>query len=218
MPHGDRDHFVYVWERFVNGRRVGRGIQVEHVTAAPGANEFEVALSEDGTLAGRVRARDDESALSLLSEEDLAGGLRLSYDPPLRQLGLPLVIGEQSATSTTTITRLSDGEVLGTVPVTQVVRVSAMAAVNWMNSGPRPAVLLRTVRTVQFPEGGKELSTDMLLVEGIGEVRSEGKASDMPLLRRQLVCAWIDGRSFGDCSKLNEIWEEPNHAGSSDLP
>lgn len=216
-PHADRDHFVYVWERFINGRRIGRGIQVEHVTALPAAGEFEVALSENGILSGRLRVRDDQHALLLLDEEDVGAGLRVTYDPPLPQLAVPLHAGEQRANATATLTLLSDGEAITAAPVTQVVRASAAPDVRWFGGPARRAIMVRTTRTLQLPEGPRELSSDMLLVEGIGEVRSQGTASDMPVLRRQLACAFIGGRPLGDCSKLNEVWEEPNGAGSSDV-
>ena len=46
VPHGDRDHFVYVVERAAGAGAAA--VQVEHVTALDERGEFEVTLSENG--------------------------------------------------------------------------------------------------------------------------------------------------------------------------
>jgi hypothetical protein len=76
---------------------------------------------------------------------------------------------------------------------------------------------VRTVRTLQSPEGTLELSTTMVLVPGIGEVLSDGLASGTPPTHRELVCAIIGGRTIGDCRNLNVILKESTDAGSTDL-
>src|SRR5262245_35291476 len=69
MPHGDRDHFVYIWQKVSNGERLAEGVQVEHVQSSPERDEFEVVLSEDGVPAGRLRMRDDGQQIALLDED-----------------------------------------------------------------------------------------------------------------------------------------------------
>ncbi len=65
-------------------------------------------------------------------------------------------------------------------------------------------VVLRTVRSLQFPEGTVELNTTLLLVPGIGEVSSDGSASGAPAVHRTLACATIGGRRVGDCRNLGK--------------
>ena len=82
VPHADGDHLVYLWRRAAEGGGVDAGIQVERVTAASPAGEFEITTSEDGMAIGRTRLRDDGHALLLLGE-DFGPGERVRYDPPL---------------------------------------------------------------------------------------------------------------------------------------
>jgi hypothetical protein len=203
VPHADRDHFVYVWQRSDNGRLVGTGIQVEHVTAL-GGGEFEVLLSEDGMALGRTRLRDTSDALMLVSEDELTQGLRLAYDPPLTQLVVPLFAGEQRTSASATMTRLADGQVVGVFPVEQVINVRAGGAVNSPLGTFARSTVVQEVRTLQIPDGSTELTTTTVLVPSIGEISSVGSASGAPPLRRELACAIIGGRRVGDCTHLNQ--------------
>src|ERR1041385_8651260 len=63
VPHADGDHFVYVFRRAFEGRFVDAGVQVEHVSAMHEADQFEVALSENGVGTGRVHLRDTGTAI-----------------------------------------------------------------------------------------------------------------------------------------------------------
>jgi hypothetical protein len=203
VPHADRDHFVYVWQRFDDGQLLGSGIQVEHVTAL-GGGEFEVLLSEDGVAVGRTRLRDTGDALMLVSEDDLTKGLRLAYDPPLTQLVVPLFSGERRASASVTLTRLEDGQVVAVFPAEQVINVEPGHAVHSaLGKFPR-SIVVQEVRTLQIPEGSATLKTAAVLVPGIGEISSVGSASGAPPLRRELACALIGGRRVGDCTHLDQ--------------
>jgi hypothetical protein len=216
LPHSDGDHLVYIWQRRVDGRPVAAGIQVEHVSGL-GGGEFEVALSEDGVATGRVLIRDDAKALLILSEDDFARGLRLSYAPPLPYLEMPLVAGERHVTATATATQLATGESVGSVQVTQTVQASATSPVHSeLGTYERP-VLLRTTRRLETAEGALELTTAMILAPGVGEIRSDGSASGAPAMHRELACATIGGHHLGDCRTLNVRVKELQRAGSTDV-
>ncbi|MFI5364113.1 MAG: hypothetical protein ACHQ4J_00675 [Candidatus Binatia bacterium] len=215
-PHADGDHFVYIWERFADGQRLGEGIEVEHVSAT-GGGEFEVTVSEDGQPAGRLRVRDDGHALLLLSEDDLSRNMRLSYDPPLPQLTAPLLAAEQRSEATATVSRLADGHAVGTVRVTQITQARAAQDVHSSLGEYKRGVLMHVVRTLYFSEGATELQSSMMLVPGIGEVRSEGAASGAPVLRRALACALIGGHSVGNCQTLQQRLEKLHDAGPTDV-
>jgi hypothetical protein len=203
VPHADRDHFVYLWQRFDNGQLLGRGIQVEHVTAV-GGGEFDVLLSEDGMGVGRTRLRDTGDALMLVSEDDLTTGLRLTYDPPLTQLVVPLFAGEQRVSGSATLTRLKDKQVVAVFPVEQVINVEPGHTVrSALGNFPR-SIVVQEARTLQIPDGATALETTTVLVPGIGEISSVGSASGAPSLRRELACALIGGRRVGDCTHLNQ--------------
>jgi len=214
MPHADRDHFVYIWERTMDGQRVAAGMQVEHLTLV-GNGEFDVTVSEDGSAIGHTRFRDDGQALLLLAE-DLGQNLRLSYDPPLPQVVVPLLAGEQRAASTATVTQVSDGKQVGTMQVVQVMRASRAPALRSLLGTFDHPVLLETQRTLQTPEGAIELRTAAIVVAGIGEVRSSGTATGAPTVHRELACAILSGHSYGDCHSLAERIEELNDAGPTD--
>jgi hypothetical protein len=201
VPHADRDHFVYLWQRLDGKQLLGNGIQVEHVTAV-GGGEFDVLLSEDGMAVGRTRLRDTGDALMLVSEDDLTKGLRLSYDPPLTQLAVPLFAGEQRASGSATLTRLEDKQVVAVFPVEQVINVEPGHAIrSALGNFPR-SIVVQEARTLQIPDGPTALETTTVLVPGIGEISSVGSASDTPSLRRELACAIIGGRRVGDCTRL----------------
>jgi hypothetical protein len=214
VPHADGDHLVYLWSRPDERGGVDAGIQVERVTAAGPAGEFEVTTSEDGIAVARSWLRDDGHALLLLSE-DFGPGERLRYVPPLLQLEMPLVPGERRAAATAEVTRRGDDEHPGSLQVTQVVRVSAAAAVHTALGDFSDAVSVQTVRSVHTPEGIIELSSSMVLVPGIGEVVADGQASGAAPLHRELACARISGRSIGDCHNLIARVEQLRQPGPS---
>jgi hypothetical protein len=209
-PHANGDHFVYVWKQ-VSGGVVRAGIHVEHFTSLDNG-EFDVTLSEDGALIGHTRFRDDGHALLLVSET-FGRNLRLSYDPPLPQLHIPLYPGETRATATVTVSALDDDKHLDTLPVTQVLQASPAPAVHVPLGDYTHGVQVRTVRTLQFPEGPVELSSTALLVPGIGEIRSQGAATGASPLVRELACATIGGRHIGTCRTLREQVEQLERAG-----
>jgi hypothetical protein len=215
-PHADGDHFVYVWKQVLDDGAVRAGIHVEHLTALDNG-DFEVTLSEDGAVIGYTRFRDDGHALLLLSET-LGRNVRLSYDPPLPQLDTPLYAGETRSTATVTVNNLKDDKLLDTLQVTQVVETRAATSVHTSLGDYPHGVQVRTVRTLQFPDGPVELSSTAVLVPGIGEIRSEGAATGAAPLVRELACATIDGRHLGDCHTLRERVEELERAGSTNVP
>ena len=63
-------------------------------------------------------------------------------------------------------------------------------------------VQLQTERTLQTLEGPQKLTSTMVLVPGIGEVKSEGSVNGMMAMRRTLACAIIANRPIGDCRTL----------------
>jgi hypothetical protein len=214
-PHADGDHFVYVWKQVVNGGIVRAGIQVEHLTSI-GNGEFEVTLSEDGAVIGHTRFRDDGHALLLMSET-LGHGLRLSYDPPLPQLEVPLYAGATRATATATVSAVDTDTQLDTFPVMQLVEASSAPRLQVQLGDYTNGVQIHTVRTLQFPKGPLEVSSTAVLVPGFGEMRSEGMATGVPRLVRELACATIGGRAIGNCRTLRQRVEELERAGSTDV-
>ncbi len=216
LPHQDRDHFVYLWRQVVGGRQVA-GIHVEHLTALNDSGEFDVTLSENGAVIGHTRFRDDGRALLLVSET-LGRNLQLSYDPPLPQIEVPLFPGETRAAATAVVSGAADSARTEGLEVTQVVEAAAAPAVRTALGTYERAVRVRTVRTLQFARGPVELRTTSVLVPGIGEIRSEGKASGAPALYRELACATIGGRHIGNCRNLKERIEEWERAGPTDAP
>lgn len=216
VPHSDSDHFVFVWERNANGQPIGNGIQVEHVTAIEGG-DFEITLSENATGVGRVRIRDVGKTIVLLSEDDLTRGVRLQYDPPLPYLEGPVVAGEQRATSQATITALSDGSPVGALRVAQVIHVRSAGAVRSRLGTFDHAVAVDTARTLQGPGGDLEMRTAMVLVPGVGEIRSDGSVPGEPALHRELACALIGGHPIGDCRHVKQTLQEFEGAGPTDV-
>jgi hypothetical protein len=216
-PHRDGDHFVFIWQRIADGKAVSVGIQVEHVTAIEGG-DFEITLSENAVGVGRVRIRDVDKGIVLLSEDDLTRGVRLQYDPPLPYLKGPVVAGEQHATSEARITALRDGSAVGALRVVQVIQVRPAGTVRSRLGVFGHAVAVDTARTLQGPGGDLEMRTAMLVVPGLGEIRSDGIVADEPALHRELACAFIGGRPVGDCHHLNQALQELENAGPTDVP
>ena len=202
VPHGDRDHFVFKWERLIDGVAVASGLQVEHVGALAAAGEFEVTLSEDGLASGRVRIRSDGKSMVVVSEDDLTRGVRITYKPPLPYVDVPLNSGQRQATVDANVTGIDDDQALGVLKVTQHQEFAAAAPTqSALGSHPNPI----SVRTTRRLEGGGEtieITTQLLLVPGLGELRSESTAMQAPRLRRELACAIVGGRAIGDCQKL----------------
>jgi hypothetical protein len=217
LPHADRDHFVFVWERMQGDQRLSAGIQVEHVSALEADRVFEVLLSEDGLASGRVRVLDEGNRIAVLGEDDLMRGLRYTYSPPLPQLQVPLFPGEKHHSSIVEVTRLADESQLGSFAVAQTVRV-ARAPSGRTRLGPyEGAVAVDVRRTINYPDKPLEVRSSFVLVPGIGEVRSRGYASDEPTMRRELACAIVGGQSVGDCRNLLDWLAEMDDAGSTDV-
>ena len=206
LPHGDRDHLVYVWRKLDARQSLG-GVQVQHFTVVRDG-EFEVTLSENGVALGRMRYTDDGTTLALRYEEDLTRGFRLSYDPPLTQLHVPLLAGRTESSSSATITRLADGLTIGTMPVTQVVTFAPGRSVRSRVGTYGHTVVLQMVRTLQTPARSEELKAETILVPGVGEIQSTASTPETTLVRRQLACAIIGGQRVGECSDIGKLWEE----------
>ena len=216
QPLHDRDHYVYVWQRLIDGKRSAEGVQVEHVTALPTSGEFEITITEDGTPAGRLRVAIDAQNLSLLEEDDLTQGIRLSYSPPLPQLIAPVLVGEQSGTARASIERIEDGSRMNEVEVSQTTRIRRAGKVESEVGTYSNGIALRTRRRLQTPAGAIELENALVLVPGIGEIRSEGSTSatlaaahqaeetHSIITRRELACAIIAGKAIGDCRLVPE--------------
>ncbi len=205
VPHHDRDHFVFLVERpSADGFRPS-ALQVEHISKLEPTNEYEVSLSEDGMATGRVIIRDDGTTLWLVSEEDYTRGLKLTYEPPLPYLTVPLFPGESTATSSADVRQLGTNQAAGTLRVTQITRTQAAPPGQWMFGTYARGVQLTTERTLHGPDGPVQLTNVTILVPGVGEVRSEGRAAGSPVMRRQLACAIVANRSVGNCAQLFEL-------------
>jgi len=218
MPLRDRDHYVYIWQRIVAGEREAEGLHVEHISALPGSNEYEVSVSEDGTIAGRLRFFHDGEHVALLSEDDVESGIRRTYEPPLVHLSAPLEFGESGMSSTATVTQIDDGTQIARVNISQRLRISeasdVVSALGNFDSG----IVVEARRTVHTPNGDIELLSAALLVPGIGEIRSEGTtlSSDEirpdgtpeihTIMRRELACALIGTRTLGDCRAIDDAF------------
>jgi len=202
IPHGDRDHFVFRWERVIDGTPVASGIQVEHVSASAAPGEFDVTLSEDGFASGRVRLRSDGTSMVVLGEDDLSRGVRTTYQPPLPYLDVPLLAGTRQAVVNANISTLDGDEALGVLKVTQNQEIAAAEGIQTsLGMHPNP-ISVRTTRTLEGGGDKLQISQQVLLIPGLGELRSESTAADAPALRRELVCAIIGGKAIGNCQNL----------------
>lgn len=213
QPVHDRDHFVYQWERLVNGKLMGRGTHIEHITALSEEGEFEVAIAEDGRASERLHLRVTATGLDLVAEEDLNQGIRIEYEPPLPQLRTPVRSGVETVSGSAVILRIDDRTVLSEVPVTQILEVSSARGIESSVGNFDRGVTLHARRTMASAVGPIDMETIVLLVPGVGEIRSEGlgtapeMAEDAPtppkiITRRQLVCAIVDGKGIGNCRKI----------------
>lgn len=202
MPHGDGDHFVYIFEKTAGAGGVEKGIQVEHVRVTGGPGEFEVALSESGLPIGLARYRETAEGIAVISEDDLHGGVRLSFDPPLLFVPSPLTAGEHRSAGTATLTRLAGDEKVGAVQVTQVTAAAAAPPGTEGAGDWEGAVVLRTARTMRGAGMDIILTVETVVAPGVGEVRSEGQVKGAFTLRRELACGFVGGRRIGDCSDL----------------
>lgn len=202
IPHADRDHFVFRWERVIDGTAVASGIQVEHVSATPTAGEFEVTLSEDGLASGRVRLRSDGKSMVVLAEDDLSRGVRTTYQPPLPYLDVPLLAGQRKAVVNANITTLDDEQVVGVLKVTQDQEIAATDVIQSSLGLHQNPISVRTTRILEGGGESLQISQQLVLVPGLGELRSEASAAQTPALRRELVCAIISGKAIGNCQNL----------------
>lgn len=214
LPMRDRDHYVYIWQRIVEGEREAEGLQVEHISALPAANEFEISISEDGNIAGRLRYYNDGERIILLSEDDVESGIRRTYEPPLVHMSAPLQFGESGMRSTAIVTQIDDGSPIARVDVSQRLRISEASDVVSALGTFATGVVVEARRTVHTPGGDIELLSAAVLVPGIGEIRSEGTtlsgddirpdgtADIHTVLRRELACALIGTRTLGNCREV----------------
>lgn len=202
VPHADRDHFVFRWERLIDGTAVASGIQVEHVAALAAAGEFEVTLSEDGLASGRVRIRSDGKSMVVLSEDDLSRGVRITYRPPLPYIDVPLYPGQRQSIVEAQVTGIDDEQALGVLKVTQNQEFAAAAPTQSALGSYAEPISVRTTRTLEGGGEAIQITTQLLLVPGLGELRSESSSLQPPRLRRELACAIVGGRAIGDCQKL----------------
>lgn len=201
MPHNDRDHFVYAGERSGLERAPERSLMVEHVSALPAPGQFVVTESSDGERTGDARWQIDDRGVWLLSEDVEGLGVRLSYDPPLLLFPQPLLVGEHRASSTGAATRLDDGQPVGVFRASVLVSSKATRSDHPLAKGP--AVALAVTRSLEGPNGALILHVDSVNLAGLGEVESVAAFEGTPIvIRRSLVCGFINGKAFGDCSKL----------------
>lgn len=201
MPHGDRDHFVYVSERAIGDQAPETNLTVEHVSALEAPGEFEVTESKDGVRVGNAHWLADEHGISLVSEDVDGLGVHLAYDPPLLLFPQPLLVGEHQAFATGAATRLEDGKPVGKFKASVVVRSTAARSHHPLVSGP--AVQFEVTRSLQGPNGALVMHVDSLNAEGVGELESIASLEGAPfVVRRSLVCGFIQGRPVGRCDEL----------------
>jgi hypothetical protein len=217
MPHNDRDHFVYVWQRVANGKRLAEGIHVEHVTRDAESSEFEVVVSENGVPAGRLLMRDDGQELSLIDEDDLEQQVRMTFVPPLTQYEIPLVPGTRQEHSTASLTSLTNETPITTVEVSQIVRMASAENVRSAVGDYDRGIGIEVERTLHWSWGDAAYESSMMYVPGIGEIRSEARVGEGLIVRRELACAIINGHSVGDCSAVDDRLRELRDAGSADI-
>lgn len=217
MPHGDRDHFVYIWQKVADGKRLAEGVQVEHVQRSPESDEFEVILSEDGIPAGRIRMRDDGQELAILNEDDLQQQMRLTFSPALTRFEIPIVPGERQVRSTAVVSSLTQAGTVTSVDVSQVVRLYPAEGVESPLGDYPHGVGVETERVLHWPWGDAAFARIAMLVPGLGEIRSEATGGEGFVLRRELACAIIGGQAIGDCRAVDAMVEELRNARSSDL-
>lgn len=204
MPHGDRDHFVFASEKSMGEAAIERGTTVEHVSALDSPGEFQVTESADGVRMGDSRWLSNDAGISLVSEDVEGLGVRLRYDPPLLVFPKPLLAGEHRSTAVAAATRLENGEVVGSFNASLVLQSEAARAQHPL-AGGAPAVSLRTTRSLQGPGGALVIRVESINAEGIGEVESIAALDGMPLVvRRSLVCGFIQGRAVGRCNDAAE--------------
>lgn len=218
MPHGDRDHFVYIWQKVADGQRLAEGIHVEHVTRTAESDEFDMVLSEDGVPAIRLHMRDDGQALALIDEDDLSQQIRMTFSPPLTQYEIPLVGGERIVRSTVSLTSLANEASIASVEVSQVVRMASARNVRSAIGSYDKGVGVEVRRTLHWPWGDAAYESTIMLVPGIGEIRSEASSGKGFIVRRELACAMIKGRPVGDCASIEERLREIRNAGQTDAP
>jgi hypothetical protein len=201
MPHGDRDHFVYLSEKTVADHPPETSLAVEHVSSLEAPGEFQITESADGVRIGDSHWLSDDHGLSLLSEEVEGLGVRLAYDPPLLLFPQPLLVGEHRASSTGAATRLDDGTPVGLFRASVVVRSQSTRSRNPIAKGD--AVLLEVTRSLEGPNGALVIHVESLNAAGIGELESVAALEGVPLVvRRSLLCGFIQGRAVGHCDEL----------------
>jgi hypothetical protein len=217
VPHSDRDHFVYIWQKVSQGKRLAEGIQVEHVQSSPESDEFEIVLSEDGVPSSRLRMRDDGQRIAILDEDDLEQQIRLSFKPGLTQFEIPLVASEREMHTTAVVTSLAHEAQITEVDVSQVVRLrSARGIKSALGNYPR-GVGVETQRVLHWPWGDAAYATNAMVVPGLGEIRSEASTEEGVVMRRELACAIVGGHTVGDCSTVEARVRELRSARSTDI-
>jgi hypothetical protein len=218
MPHNDRDHFVYVWQRVASGKRLAEGIIVEHITRDAESDEFEIVVSENGVPAGRLLMRDDGQELALIDEDDIQQQIRMSFVPPLTQYEIPLVAGVRQQHSIANLTSLVNQTPITTVEVSQVVRMASAKDVSSAVGNYERGIGIEVERTLHWSWGDAAYESRMMFIPGIGEIRSEARAGEGLIIRRELACAIINGRSIGDCGAVEDRLQELRDAGPTDNP
>jgi len=113
----------------------------------------------------------------------------------------PLVVGEHRASATGAATRLDDGKPVGVFQASVVVNSRSARSNHPLAKGP--AVGLAVTRSLEGPNGVLVLHVDSVNLAGIGELESVASFEGVPfVIRRSLVCGFVDGKAFGDCEKL----------------
>jgi hypothetical protein len=204
MPHGDRDHFVFRSEKSLGDRKLETSLTVEHISASSTPGEFQVTESSDGVRVGDSLWLSSENGLALVSEDVEGLGLRLTYDPPLLVFPQPLLSGEHRAAATGAATRLSDGGAVGFFRASVMLHSGRARAVHPF-VGAGGAVSLRVTRTLAGANGVLVIRVESVNAEGVGEIESVAALDGVPfVIRRSLVCGFIQGRAIGHCDALHE--------------
>jgi hypothetical protein len=109
-------------------------------------------------------------------------------------LAAPLRRTVPPVTAAITVTRLSDGEVIGHGRVEQTTRVEPVVP---DERGVQFGIHME--RTTTLPKRPWRFRVTTFVAPGVGEIWSEGRADDGPAFRRDILCATIGGRRVGEC-------------------
>lgn len=170
--------------------------RIESRCSVAGSRVF-LTVHQDDTVLARTEMIADEHELRIVSEVSPKHDFAFTYDPPVTVLTTPLRAGIQRTRARLRAWRPSDGSPLGEGTVE--VAWSAHPAPSGMTDA---SFEIRTVKQIEMDNGHKSrLHSKRWLAPGVGEISSTGTAGDGRMEFRELKCAQIGERAFGDCGE-----------------